>query len=137
MADNQAQPEVTIESLQADLAAEQAAHQTTRDELTQVKSDLDHAGESHDGQVDALNQAAGIIEGQKETIAQLEAKNKELQLKPAEFPTITVDKTEYLVKVKSFKHDGRTYSAEELLSDKALQKSLVKLGVGFLVKKEV
>lgn len=136
MAENATVPEVTVESLQADLAAEQAAHQTTRDELARVKSDLAHAGEQHDGQVEALNQAAGIIAGQKETITGLEAKVNELQLKPAEFPTVTVDKADYLVRVKSFKHEGRTYSAEELLKDKALQKALVKLGVGFLVKKE-
>lgn len=122
------QPEgPSVEALQSELAAEKAAHASTKDAL-------DVLAESHADSTDALGQAAEIIEGQRQTIADLEDKITTLQTAPPEFPIIEVGKVKYAVEVKTFSYKGQHYTLEQLMADKALQAELVKKGVGFLVK---
>lgn len=135
----------SIEGLQSELAAEKAAHLATRQTLegevaahkaahATTKDALDVLSESHADSTDALGQAAEIIEGQTQTIADLEETVRSLQTAPPEFPVITVGKAKYAVEVKTFGYNGQHYTLEQLVADKALQAELVKKGVGFLVK---
>jgi chromosome segregation ATPase len=84
----------------------------------------------------SLTEATGIITGQKDTITGLQAQIVELQTKPAGFPVIEVGKKKYEVQAKVFKYEGKDYTIADLLADKALQKTLVGKGVGFLILKE-
>lgn len=129
MADNNNEPAVTVESLQLELNTERTAHQATKDSLAVA---LDEKAKAEG----ALSQAAEIIAGQRNTITEQEARIVQLQTKPAEFASITVDKAEYEVRAKKFKYKGVDYGVDQLLENKKLQKELVGLGVGFLVKKE-
>ena len=119
MAEGTNAPEVTIESL----TAERADHAATKGNLANA--------------LGSLTEASEIIDGQKQTIADLEAQLEKLQTSPAEFPTIVVDKKTYEVTLKAFQYKKVEYTVAQLLKDKALQKELVKKGVGFLVEKEV
>ena len=122
MADVTNAPVVTVESLQSALTAEQADHAATKGNLANA--------------LNSLTEAAEIIDGQKQTIADLEAHLAKLQGSPSSFPTIVVEKKTYEVRAQTFKYKKVEYTVAQLLSDKALQKELVKKGVGFLVEKE-
>lgn len=144
MADETQTPpaEPTIESLKADLAAERlaktgleelhtalqtkyddevTAHQATQAQLAQAETNLADAGD--------------VVNEQHASITELTAQLEKLQTEPAAYPTITVDKAVYEVQIKNFQYKKVEYTVADLLKDKALQKELVKKGVGFLVPK--
>ncbi|GAB2571884.1 hypothetical protein [Spirosoma areae] len=137
MADNENQPEAIIESLQAQLADEQAAHgatiETQKETLESLQAQLVNERNAHEA---TKLEATQVIEGQKEAIDELERRIVEMQTSPAAFPVIEVGKVKYEVQVKSFKYKGETYTVEQLIANKVLQKELVGKGVGFLIKKE-
>ncbi len=121
--------EGAYESLRAEFQAEQSAHGATKDALATATAQTDEAGS-------ALAQATGIIAGQKALIDEQEAQIVSLQVAPAQFPAFKQGGATYEVEVKHFKYKGADYTVVDLLKDKNLQKELVGKGVGFLIKKE-
>lgn len=143
MSDTAATPAETVESLQAALEQEQAAHAVTKDLYEQevsskaiLQAERDKALAETEQLRSDLAEAKDVIAGQQETIAKQDALIETLQTKPLEFPTILVDKKTYEVRAKSFQYQKTTYTVGDLLKNKPLQKELVKKGVGFLVEKE-
>ncbi|MFD1143025.1 hypothetical protein ACFQ4C_18000 [Larkinella insperata] len=98
--------EVTVESLQAELAEKKAE----------------------------ILEATTIIEAQGKTITELEAKVASLEKSPAQFPVITVGGKRYEVQVKSFQLGKEVITVDELLADEELQHKAVEKGFGFLVE---
>lgn len=100
------QKEVTIESLQAELAEKNAE----------------------------LLEAYETIEAQAETISTLEAKIVAQNLNPSAFPIIEVEGKKYEVQIKSFQLGKEVITVEKLLADSDLQAKAVAKGFGFLVE---
>ncbi|RYC69763.1 hypothetical protein [Spirosoma sordidisoli] len=134
MEDTNKAPEVTIESLQAQLDQERAEHQATKAERDAALESKDDAASALDTANRSLVEATQIIAGQKVTIAEQEATIVSLQTNPAQYPIIKVGKKSYEVTTKTFQYKKVEYTVEQLLADTKLQKELVEKGMGFLVE---
>lgn len=109
------------------LEAETADHNATKGNLANALSALSE-------QEETLTEASTVIAGQKETIAEQTAQIDTLQAKPSSVPVIVVAKKTYEVHAKTFQFEKVTYTVEQLLKDKPLQKKMVDKGVGFLIE---
>ncbi|WP_128544072.1 hypothetical protein [Larkinella soli] len=107
MANETKAAEVTVESLQQELANKSAE----------------------------LAEAQQIIDGQAQTIAEQQELLDKLQASPSKVPTFTLGKKIYEVHAPSFQVGKETYTVEALLKDRTLQKELVQKGVGFINEK--
>ncbi len=146
---NETQTPPTIESLTEELAAEKQAKVALEQLHTTLQTQFDTVVASHQAyetklatSAAALTQATSdladatkVATEQHETITSLTEQLEKLQANPEAYSTIVVDKTTYEVQTKGFQYKKQEYTVADLIKDKALQKELVKKGVGFLVAK--
>lgn len=144
--ENPAATPPTVESLTAELTAARTLIAEKDQQLTAQLAEKDQqlvALEAarkqlveKDGLIAALHadkaQLMGVIDEQGQTIGDLDAQVASLQGKPFTNPRFKLGRETYEVGVGTFTYKKQTYTAEQLLSDKALQQKLVDAKMGFI-----
>ncbi len=113
-----------LETAKADLAGAEEKHNTETDELRAAHAEELTSIKSEAKEVeDTLN---GIIAELRSTLSETK---KEVSNQKK---TVKHDGKEYEVKLPVFRHNGKTFKADDLKSNPALVKTLVEMGAGVL-----
>ncbi|KAB7728139.1 hypothetical protein F5984_20555 [Rudanella paleaurantiibacter] len=124
----------------ATLNSELASTQRTLETVTTKYQDLVAASDASTKRIEELEAeletAASVVQGQGQTIEELEKALNKLQAEPETVPTFTFGKDRYAIEAPTFTYKRETYTAAQVIKDKELQKTLVNAGVGFLRKLE-
>ncbi|CCH01656.1 hypothetical protein FAES_3649 [Fibrella aestuarina BUZ 2] len=135
-AEAQAALTAQLATLEGQLATvnQQSADQQTK--IEQLSKQLGEALQLADKKEQQLSEVLQLVDEQGETIANQDLEIKRLRATPDALPSFVLDKTVYTVDCRQFTWKKTSYEVADLVANKALQKELVKAGVGFIKIKE-
>lgn len=126
-----------LNAAQAALTAEQEAHNATKAELLTEQQDHDATKANLTFEQDAHAETKSELEAAQSIISDLEAKyaDKAAEVK-ADKAVITVDNEQYEVLPGNYSFEGEVVNAKVLKSNPKLAAKLIDLGAGFIKKLE-
>lgn len=121
---------VASEELEVALKAEQEAHQATKDQAAEMEKTLNSAITAEQEAHQATKESNGKL------IADLEDKLGQVKKsKATKLPSFKYDGSDYEVTMHAIEMDGIVVTAEDVKASAELQKQLIDMGSGMLVKK--